>query len=77
MCLSVMVCLSGVLVASVGHSDDGFETTLRTRSEKIFAYDQNVGALPARALFGLSIAMKFHDYTGAERYINALEQRMK
>ena len=76
-CFSAIAAFSAALIANVGHSDtSSYEMSLRSRSDRIFAYDANVGHLPANHLYALSIALRFRDYQGAEKIVNALEDRI-
>ncbi len=72
--------LGGILVvgSTVGFSrDDRYEVALRQRASRVFTYDREVSKLPSNQLYGLSIALRFKDYNGAETLLKQLEPRVR
>ncbi len=62
-----------------GHSSETPNALLiKQRSERVFEFDRrSSGVLPSNRVIGLSIALRFGDYRGAEKIVESLEVKMR
>lgn len=78
----VIITLTFVLILSFGFFGlldhvQASQNTIRgiqSRADRIFKIDREEASLPRNRVAALSVALAFHDYTGAEKLIRELER---